>query len=224
MDMVSARFTAIYSPKSSLSVDKTMIPFKGKFHKVYSPTYYVSTSFISRSICNEAVPSKKTWFKVWVIADSKNSYFLDVDIYVGRPSDGDNTERGLGERVVLQLTEQFRNKNYRVFCDNFFSSPALFSELLAHNLYACGTVGCDRREFPLALKGLNLQRGEHQFRQRGSLSAIVWQDKPQVSALSTFTDPEVCVPVRRKEQDGTYSNLTCPQAITTYNKYMRGVD
>ena len=116
--------------------------------------------FISRSICNEAVPSKKNCtegFMVWVIADSENGYFLDVDVYVSRPSDGDNTERGLGECVVLQLTEQFHNKNYRVFFDNFFSSPALFSELLAHNLYACGTVRCDR---------LNLQIGEHQFQQR----------------------------------------------------------
>ena len=161
---------------------------------------------------------------MWVVADGSNGFFLDVEVYVGKPSDGSTTEHGLGERVVLKLTEQFRNKNYWVFCDNYFSSPALFDELLLHGLYACGTVRSDRREFPLALRGLSLQRGEHKFRQRGCLTAVVWQDKRQVNALSTLTDADSCVPVKRKEKDGTNTTLTCPTAITTYNKYMGGVD
>ena len=37
-------------------------------------------------------------FKVWVVADSCNGNFLDVDVdvYVGHPSDGVTTEHGLG--------------------------------------------------------------------------------------------------------------------------------
>ena len=116
-------------------------------------------------------------FKVWVVADSENGYFLDMDVYVGQACDGVRTERGLGARVVLQLTEQFRHKSHQVFCDNYFSSPELFDELLEHGIYACGTVRCDRVDFPPDLRGQTLQRGRHMFRQRGSLSAIVWQDK-----------------------------------------------
>lgn len=167
---------------------------------------------------------KKLGFKVWVVADSDNGYFLDVDVYVGWQSDGVSMEHGLGARVVLQLTEPFRHKYHRVFCDNLFSSPALFDELLLHNLYACGTVRCDRHEFPSALKGLKLVRENLEFRQRGSLSAIVWQDKRQVSVLSTLTTPEDTVPIMRKEKDGTRTTLSCPTAITTYNKHMAGVD
>ena len=88
-------------------------------------------------------------FKVWVFADSENGYFLDLDVYIGRPSDGISTEHRLGARVVLQLTQPFRHKNHQVFCDNFFSSPGLFDELLQHGLYACGTVCCDRHGFSL---------------------------------------------------------------------------
>ena len=138
-------------------------------------------------------------FKVWVVADSDNGYFLDVDVYVGRPSDGVTTEHGLGPRVVLQLTEPYRHKNHRVFCDNYFTSPALFDELLQHGIYACGTVRTNRREFPSNLTGLRLERGSHQFLQRGSLSAIVWQDKRLVSVLSTLTTPEDTVFIQRKE-------------------------
>ena len=71
-------------------------------------------------------------FKVWVVADSENGYFL---VYVGRPSDGVRSEQGLGARVVLQLTEPYCHKNYHVFCDNFFTSTTLFDELLQHGLY-----------------------------------------------------------------------------------------
>ena len=106
------------------------------------------------------VPKKpiRRGFKGWVVADISNGYFLDIDVYTGRPSDGVTTEHGLGERVVLHLTEQYRHKNHQVFCDNFFSSPSLFDELLVHGLYACSTVRCDRCEFPSELKGLSLSR------------------------------------------------------------------
>ena len=111
-----------------------------------------------------------------------------------------------------------------MYCDNYFTSPALFDELLQHGIYACGTVRPDRREFPSELKGLRLERGTHEFRQRGSLSAIVWQDKRQVSVLSTLTTPDDTVPIRRKEKDGTQITLSCPTAIAMYNRHMAGVD
>ena len=122
------------------------------------------------------VPKKpiQRGFNVWVVAVSSNGYFLDTDVYTGRPSDGVTTEHGLGERVVLHVTEQYRYKNHQVFCDNFFSSPSLFDELLVHGLYTCCTVRCDWREFLSELKGLSLSRGEHKFMQRGALSAVVW--------------------------------------------------
>ena len=71
---------------------------------------------------------------MWVVADSSNGYFLDVDVYVGRASDGVTTEHGLGGKVVLKLTEQFRHRNHRVFCDNFSTSPTLLDELLSRGL------------------------------------------------------------------------------------------
>ena len=101
-----------------------------------------------RSFCYETIrPEETQWFKVWVVADGTNGFFMDIEVYVGRPSDRDTTEHGLGERVVLQLTEEFCNVNHWVFCGNYFTSPGLFNELLSHGIYACGTVWCDRREF-----------------------------------------------------------------------------
>ena len=89
-----------------------------------------------RSLMKQYVPKKpiRRRFKVWVVADSLNGYFLYVDVYTGKPSDGVTTERGLGERVVLHLTEHYRHKNHQVFCDNFF--------LCLHSLMNCWYMGC----------------------------------------------------------------------------------
>jgi len=172
------------------------------------------------------VPKKpiRRGFKVWVLADGRNGFFVDMEVYVGKASDGVTTEHGLGERVVLQLTEEFRNLNHWVFCDNFFTSPRLFEELLSHHIYACGTVRCDRLGFPEVLRGLSLERGKHKFQQRGNLTALVWQDKRQVNVLSTLHNPDDVASVRRKEKNGSQTTLNCPTAITTYNQYMGGVD
>ena len=67
------------------------------------------------------VPKKpfRCGLKVWDVAVCKNGYFVDIDVYVGWPSEGEGVERDLASRVVLKLTEPFRNKNHHVFCDNF---------------------------------------------------------------------------------------------------------
>ena len=62
----------------------------------------------------------KRGFKVWVRADAVTGYFCDLEVYVGKPSDGVTAEVGLGERVVLQLSECLRCGNYQLYCNNFF--------------------------------------------------------------------------------------------------------
>ena len=177
-----------------------------------------------RSSMKQYLPLKPTkrGFKVWIIADSKNGYFLDLQVYVG--SEGEGTEHGLGERVVLGLTEQYRGVHHQLYCDNFFSSPWLFQELLSLQIYACGTVRQTRRGFPQDLRSITLARGEGEVRQSKSLAALVWQDKRPVHVLSTLSQPGETQPVLRRERDGSLVELSCPTAILAYTKYMGGVD
>ena len=185
-----------------------------------------SITFIGRSCMKQYVPKKpvRRGFKIWVLADSCNGYFVDTDVYVGKPGDGVTTEHGLGGRVVLQLTEALAGKKYHIYCDNFFTSPDLFSELESRQLYACGTVRSNRRGFPDQLQGVSLSRGKCCFRQKGNLVATVWQDKRQVTMLSTLCDGDATKPVKRREKDGTEVCVDCPQCIITYNNHMGGVD
>ena len=159
---------------------------------------------------------------MWVVAESCTGYFLDLQVYVGK--EGDGSEHGLGERVVLDLTEQYRGKAYRIFCDNFFSSPRLFKTLHQYSLYACGTVRQNRQDFPADLQGVTLQVGEARFCQSDFLTAVVWQDKRPVHVISTLSQPGAAESVSRRQRDGSRSLVTCPSAIATYTQHMGGVD
>ena len=179
-----------------------------------------------RSSMKQYMPMKpvKRGFKVWVRADSVNGYFCTFEVYVGRPSDGTTTEVGLGERVVLQLSERLRGGNYQIYSDNYFTTCHLLDTLRTHHLYGCGTTRTARRDFPETLKTVSLERGEHAFCQRGDLVASVWQDKKPVHLLSTLAQADVTHTAQRKQKDGSRISVQCPDAVVLYNQHMAGVD
>jgi hypothetical protein len=145
-------------------------------------------------------------------------------VYIGRPSDGTTTEVGLGERVVLQLSESLRGGNYQLYSDNYFTTCHLLDTLQTHQLYGCGTTRTSRRNFPETLKTVSLERGEHAFCQRGDLVASVWMDKKPVHLLSTLAQADVTHTAQRKQKDGSRLSVQCPDAVVLYNQYMAGVD
>ena len=179
-----------------------------------------------RSMMKQYMPMKpvKRGFKVWVRADAVTGFFCEFDVYVGKPSDGSTTEVGLGERVVLQLSERLRGGNYQLYCDNYFTTCHLLDTLHTHHLYGCGTTRSNRRGFPESLKQVSLQRGEHMFCQRGNLVASVWMDKKPVTMLSTLSQADVTHTAQRKQRDGSRLTVQCTDAVVLYNKNMGGVD
>ena len=145
----------------------------------------------------------KRGFKIWVRADAVTGYFC---VYVGRPSDGTTSEVGLGERVVLQLTECLRGGNYQIFCDNYFTTCHLLDTLLSHQLYGCGTTCPSRREFPRTLQQVQLERGQH-------LSCQRWMDKKQVTTLSTLAQADATHTIQRQQRDGQRTSVQCTDAL-----------
>ena len=218
-----------YNPHPQNSVDEAMIGYKGKnnnYHnfKCSQIHIYMHTG---RSSMIQYMPMKPTkrGFKVWVRADSVNGYFCDFEVYTGRATDGETTsDFGLGERVVLELTECLRGGHYQIYCDNYFSTCRLFDTLSNHQLYGCGTARPTRRQFPETLKHVRPGRGEHVFCQRGDLVASVWMDKKPVNMLSTLAQADVTHTIQKRQRDGTSAPTQCPDAVVLYNRYMAGVD
>ena len=142
-----------------------------------------------------------------------------------------SSENGLGSRVVKELTADLHHRNHHVYCDNFFSSFQLFSDLFSDGIYACATIKSNRKEFPPTLspvlkKGLP-NRGDCirvQSIKLPNLIVSVWQDTRPVTVRATNCQSVPLDSVQCKLRTGEHEEYPCPEAITQYNKYMGGVD
>ena len=107
-----------------------------------------------RSSMKQFMPMKPVKLGVWVRADSVTGYFCDLDIYIGKPSDGTTTKVGLGERVVLQLSEHLRGDHYQLFCDNYFITSNLLDTAHVRSLCVWDDTNSEER-FPRDLEAGN---------------------------------------------------------------------
>lgn len=221
IDMLNANIakTNIYKPSSYVSVDESMILFKG------------------RSGLKQYLPNKPiNWgYKVWCIADSTTGFVFKFQVYTGKNDSKD--EMLMGERVVLHLTTDVRSGSLVVF-DTLFSSVALMEKLLEKDLYGCGTVKTTRKQLPDFMKPKRkgnlkskdskpktvLRRGEFEFQTKGQIAATKWMDNKPVCMLSTAHNPKEMSSVQRKVKDGSKKSVPCPKVVEVYNKRMGGVD
>ena len=139
IDHFTEQFRAVYVPHKEVAVDEAMIKFTG------------------RSSLKQYMPMKpiKRGIKVWVLGDSCNGYFWNFQVYTGKM--GDTAEKGLGARVVKDLTSDLKGKYHHAFFDNYFTSVGLLDDLEKDGIYACGTARKDRIGFPEVLKKPSLR-------------------------------------------------------------------
>ena len=208
------RFTTVYAPSQNLSLDETLIKFKGRVQ------------------FRQFLPSKQSRFglKGVIIADASTGYVLNTSIYTGK--EGPAASKDLAMRVVLNLTEPYAHKGYRLFVDNWYTSVPLFLEL-ERSILACGTVRGNRKFLPKEIvdqrneQVKRLKRGDSLFRQSGNLICCTWKDKKPVHLLSTIPEGlEIGQVERRLRSEGQWQskNFTQPKLIKLYNSNMGGVD
>ena len=82
----------------------------------------------------------KWGFKLWLLADM-TGYTVDFDIYTGRITKKSDT--GLSHDV-MQLVPPLAYQGYELYCDNFYSSPALFEALNQFGITATGSFRSNR--------------------------------------------------------------------------------
>lgn len=116
----------------------------------------------------------------------------------------------------MDLIQAYLDKEYRLYVDNFYSSPHLFKELYVQSTLACGTVRQERKGMPNQSKTKNtraFQKGESTFMKHGNSTVTRRKEKKDVFALSTFHGNSIEDLMPRK-----------PELITSYNQLMNGVD
>lgn len=73
-------------------------------------------------------PVKKD-YEVGCLADSHNGFLRKIQIYYGKEKKSSDSEKRLGERVVLKLTELSEGRNCLVAFANFFTSVSVLEKL-----------------------------------------------------------------------------------------------
>ena len=207
LEMLSQNFLVYYKPSEKQAIDESMVKFKGKRTlKQYNPKNSI-----------------KRGFKIWVRADA-HGFVCEFQVYTGK-IDG-LAEKQLGERVVKDLTNKIKNKNYQVYFDNYFSSINLLIDLKENGILACGTLRSNRKGLPQTqIAEKNMHRGDYESRTSyKGITWIKWKDNRSVQFLSNFHDPSVITTVGRRQENGTMINYNCLQATKDYNCYMGAVD
>ena len=209
LDILLPSFKEQYTPKQFLSIDESMIAFKGRL------------SFL------QYLPKKphKWGMKAWVLAEAENGYTWGWKLYTGK--DGGRSETGLAHGVVLDLVddERLQGKGYVVVTDNFYSSPGLFRDLVARGFGACGTVRRDRKGLPVEVTDTTLRKGAVTSSVDDSILTLKWKDKRDVLMLSTYHNSSMVTKTRRSRGAvGGVEDIQKPQVVEDYNQNMGGVD
>eukprot|EP00106_Octopus_bimaculoides_P000255 XP_014767697.1 PREDICTED: piggyBac transposable element-derived protein 4-like [Octopus bimaculoides] len=166
-------YKTVFFPGKNLSVDETMIGYKGRVHfRQYMP----------------AQPTKRR-IKVWEVCELETGYCINFDVYTGKKYNG-NRPHGLGHDVVWSLTEPFHHQHRHLYFNRVFSSVTSVENLARVSTYMCSTVMGNRKGLPREMKIKLKNRGDILQMQK-DLLITAYKDKRQILFLSSNEQPGV---------------------------------
>ena len=215
VDMIKNSCGNAYSPGKNLSMDESLVLFKGRL----SFKQYIS--------------SKRARFgiKLYQLC-TFNGILVDFLVYHGniapvltRMAD----DSLVTERIPVTLMQSHLNKGHHIFMDNFYTSLPVAEYFLQHGTHVTGTIRDNRKHFPTELKSLALDKGAAAFYQHDGLMIAKYRalkdrasGKPKVvCVLSTAHTPAMGNTNKRDREGNIVQKPTC---IISYNHNMGGVD
>lgn len=190
-----------YYPLQKLSLDESIVPFKGNLK---NPAYF-------------PMKSHSRGMKIYTIAESSSGLCLSQVVC---------SHKSTILEICTILTKKFKDRNHLLFTDNFYTSVALCKKLMEFKIYLCGTIRKFRGEPKFFVsESKKLKRGECLIIQKDKINLTAFYDKKVVKMLSNFHNHEMQAP---ETPNSTNKNKTPkpskPICILDYNLNMGGVD
>ena len=205
---------AYFVPGQNISIDERMVAYKG------------------RTGMKQYIKDKPTkWgFKLWILASSDSGYTYKFQVYMGKRLTP--TTNGLGYDVVMTLMDGLFRQGYHLFCDNFYSSPKLCSDLFQRGCFLTGTIPENRIGFPKNLGNplpAKAECGTSRWFRDGQTAFVKWKDTKVVCVISSFypaSGRDFVERGRGKLVGGRYvkDRVNIPPPMKGYNANMGGVD
>lgn len=204
-----------------LSLDEQICSTKGRHHlKQYNP-----------------MKPHKWGFKLFMLCDT-SGFSYNFEIYNGasnfftRLQPGEQ-DLGASSNIVVRLARIIpKNKNYQLYCDNYYTSIPLFETLTNQGIFMLGTIRRNRiSNNPLKPENLFKKepRGtseEYVTNINGvDLSVVSWNDNKVVTLISSCFGELPHNQVQRfDKKENKKNSIPRPHVIQEYNKHMGGVD
>ena len=204
------RFQSAFYPACELSVDETMIGFKGRVgFRQYCP-----------------LKPTKWGLKAFVLADSATGYVINILPYIGSETkayfSNCRADLPMPAKVVMALCEEYLDKGHHIFADRFYSSVPLVHELESRKTGYTGTLVKNRLQLPRVVrsKKFRLQRGEQKAWRDDKKLVLAWRDKGKPTIMIST----VCSAVSKTYDGRNHKQVTKPLVVYQYNQKMGGVD
>jgi len=201
-----------------LAVDEQILPYKGK-----------------KNVLRQYNPRKpKKWgFKFFVLC-GKSGLIHRIELYQGKSSSNpEHPTIGKSGLVVLRLLQSIpKHKNYKIFFDNWFTSPSLLHALVLDGFRAVGTLRLCRAPGLFLVTDKELMkkgRGSHDTKSATkdnvTLKAVKWFDNKSVLLISSYVGVEPQSSISRySSKEHKTVNVPCPAIVKEYNRAMGFVD
>ncbi|CAH1995710.1 unnamed protein product [Acanthoscelides obtectus] len=129
LDFFNKKMSIIYSPGKNLSIDESMLLWRG------------------RLLFRQYIKNKKHKYgiKFYLLTECDGT-ILKIQIYCGVFDDLGG--KGHAANVVLNLLDNYCNNGYSVYMDNFYNSVSLARQLLENKIFCTGTLRAGRKDTP----------------------------------------------------------------------------